>query len=289
MFEKSYSPIDDLELIRNEFSNNDTELANNLKITRSALMRWLNGTIQIPFSKYEDIYSLLYHYYSDFNDFKAFYFTKKYTKGNCVTLFHGSKEGIKGNLSLTYSDKNNDFGRGIYFGDNLIQSMLFVSSYPNSKIYSFVFDTTNLKVKKYKIDTEWMLTIAYYRGKLTKYENSKKLKELIGDINDVDYIFAPIADNRMFMIIDRFINEEISDEQCSHCLSSLNLGSQYILKSEKAIKQTKLIHEYYYSIPERKDKTISKFKYYSHNDEKIKDALKQYAGKGKYLSEILDD
>ena len=70
--------------------------------------------------------------------------------------------------------------------------------------------------------------IAYFRGRLGEFEQSSVVIELICAIRDIDYIIAPIADNRMFEIIDSFIDGEITDVQCRHCLSATNLGNQYV-------------------------------------------------------------
>ena len=45
----------------------------------------------------------------------------------------------------------------------------------------------------------------------------------------------------MFQIINSFIEGELTDEQCKHCLAATNLGMQYIFVSEKAVSQAKLI------------------------------------------------
>lgn len=75
-----------------------------------------------------------------------------------------------------------------------------------------------------------MLTIVYFRGRLNGYGDHPIIKNLIHKLEGVDYLVAPIADNRMFRIIDSFIEDEIIDEQCIHCLAATNLGFQYIFK-----------------------------------------------------------
>jgi len=73
-----------------------------------------------------------------------------------------------------------------------------------------------------------MLTIACYRGTLEKYESHPMIQKLIEKSRDYDYIIAPIADNRMFQIINSFINGEITDEQCKHCLAATKLGEDKV-------------------------------------------------------------
>ena len=132
-----------------------------------------------------------------------------------------------------------------------------------------------------------MMTIAYYRGALDEYKNHPAIRKLIEQSRDCDYIIAPIADNRMFQIINSFIDGEITDEQCKHCLAATNLGMQYILISEKAASQAKLIERCYISENEREYYKNVRFEESKLGANKVKLARKQYRGKGQYIDEIL--
>ena len=132
-----------------------------------------------------------------------------------------------------------------------------------------------------------MLTIAYFRGQLKKYENTPIIKQLILKLKNVDYVIAPIADNRMFRIIDSFINGEITDEQCKHCLAATNLGFQYILLNNKAISQLRELECCYFSKEERKEYRKLKNEDNKISEDKVKLARIQYRGKGQYIDEIL--
>ena len=140
---------------------------------------------------------------------------------------------------LTYKKQrhNNDFGQGFYTGESYEQAISFVSGFDHSSVYYIRFDDKNLKCKRYEVDQEWMMTIAYYRGALDENRNHPIIEKLIEQSRDCDYIIAPIADNRMFQIINSFSAGELTDEQCKHCLAATNLGMQYIFISEKAVSQ----------------------------------------------------
>ena len=97
-----------------------------------------------------------------------------------------------------------------------------------------------------------MMTIAYYRGTLDKYTDHAIIQKIIKDSRNCDYIIAPIADNRMFKIIDSFIQGEITDEQCKHCLAATNLGKQYVFVSDLAISQLKIVERVYLADNEKK-------------------------------------
>ena len=144
-----------------------------------------------------------------------------------------------------------------------------------------------LKGKKYNVNQEWMMTIAYYRGVLEEYENHPIIKKLIEKSCDCDYIIAPIADNRMFQIINSFIMGEITDEQCKHCLAATNLGYQYVFKSDKAIKSLKMLERCYISEKEKEYYKKMRNSDAKLGDDKVKLARIKYRGKGRYIDEIL--
>ena len=201
-------------------------------------------------------------------------------------LFHGAKSSIEGAIDLTKGRINNDFGQGFYLGEQYAQAISFISGYDNSCVYYIDFDCSNLKGKKYNVDQEWMLTITYYRGTLNRYNSHPMIDKLIKDSRDCDYIISPIADNRMFSIINSFIEGEITDEQCKHCLAATNLGYQYVLISGKAIKNAKLVERTYVSDSERKYYKNIRSSNALLGDDKVKLSRHQYRGKGLYIDEI---
>ena len=132
-----------------------------------------------------------------------------------------------------------------------------------------------------------MLVIAYFRNRLGGFASSKIIKSLIDSINDTDYIVAPIADNRMFEIIDSFIDGEITDQQCMHSLSATNLGNQYVLVSEKALEQLTVLEKCFLAQPEKEFYLDSRKESVGINLDKVRMARRQYRGKGKYIEELL--
>ena len=91
----------------------------------------------------------------------------------------------------------------------------------------------------------------------------------------------------MFQIINSFIEGELTDEQCKHCLAATNLGMQYIFVSEKAVSQAKLRERCYISQNERKYYKNIRLEESKLGANKVKLARKQYRGKGRYIDEIL--
>ena len=202
-------------------------------------------------------------------------------------LFHGAKGIIERPLSVHVGRINNDFGQGFYTGETYVQAISFVSGFKDSSVYYLDFDNQNLKSKEYFVDQEWMMTIAYYRGALENYKNHKIVQKIIKDSRNCDYIIAPIADNRMFKIIDSFIRGEITDEQCKHCLAATNLGKQYVFVSDLAISQLKIVEHVYLSDNEKNYYKKIRSSNSKLADDKVISARIQYRGKGKYIDEIL--
>lgn len=202
-------------------------------------------------------------------------------------LFHGSKGEIKGNIDVNFGRGNNDFGQGFYTGESYEQAVSFISTYDDPSVYFMSFDDSDLKCKRYSVDREWMMTIAYYRETLDKYENHPLIKKIIKESRDCDYIIAPIADNKTFETINEFIEGNLTDEQCKHCLAATNLGMQYVFLTEKAASRLKIVERCYVCDKEREHYKKLKEDYRKLGNDKVKLAKAQYRGVGKYIDEVL--
>lgn len=202
-------------------------------------------------------------------------------------LFHGSKGEIKGDIDVNFGRGNNDFGKGFYTGESYEQAVSFISTYDDPSVYFMSFDDSDLKCKRYSADREWMMTIAYYRESLEEYENHPIIKKIIAESRDYDYIIAPIADNKMFETINEFIEGNLTDEQCKHCLAATNLGMQYVFLTEKAASRLKIVERCYVCDKEREYYKKIKEDYRKLGNDKVKLAKAQYRGIGKYIDEVL--
>lgn len=202
-------------------------------------------------------------------------------------LFHGSKGEIKGDIDVNFGRGNNDFGKGFYTGESYEQAVSFISTYDDPSVYFMSFDDSDLKCKRYSVDREWMMTIAYYRESLEEYENHPLIEKIIKESRDCDYIIAPIADNKMFETINEFIEGNLTDEQCKHCLAATNLGMQYVFLTEKAASRLKIVERCYVCDKEREYYKKIKEDYRKLGNDKVKLAKAQYRGIGKYIDEVL--
>ncbi len=62
--------------------------------------------------------------------------------------------------------------------------------------------------------------------------------------NGCDMMIGYIANDRMFVVLDRFFNGEITDMALMHSLSALKLGKQYVALTEKACEKIEILDEH---------------------------------------------
>lgn len=279
--------IQDIETVIELTELSIDEFAKELGVSRVTVNNWLSGKKDISEKNISAFYEYTFRKGIRLNKIKEQLYAEEIVDKSEVLLFHGAKTRIEGKLCLDCSKKKNDFGTGFYCGENLEQSAMFVATFPSSSLYMLKFDCTNLRGKEFCVNRDWMLMIAYFRERLGEYANSELIKELVAEMQGVDYIVAPIADNRMFEIIDQFIDGEITDEQCQHCLSATNLGKQYVFVSEKALNQVELLERCYLAQAEKESYLMSRQESYEMNRDKVKVARKQYRDKGNYIEDIL--
>lgn len=281
-----YNFSEDLKAIREILGITQVEMAKRLGVQQVTLSRNESGKTTASEKLQEQVYNFAFENNIKLGRLKEMMWLEVLKPGHKL-LFHGAKSIIDGEISINRSRTNNDFGQGFYTGESYEQAISFVSGFDRSSVYYLDLDESGLKCKRYKVDQEWMLTIAYYRGTLDEYKDHPKVRKLLKEVESCDYIVAPIADNRMFQIINSFIGGEITDEQCKHCLAATNLGNQYVFTSERAVRKLKILERSYISSGEREHYKGIRAEETKLGDDKVKLARRQYRGKGKYIDDIL--
>ncbi|MBR1771501.1 MAG: DUF3990 domain-containing protein [Lachnospiraceae bacterium] len=282
-----YQVYQDLESIIEILEITQEELARDIGVSRVTVNNWHSGKAAMNDSNIKLLYEYAFQKGIRLNKIKEQFYIEDYIKEGEILLFHGSKKGIEGRIDVCHSKRINDFGKGFYCGESLEQSAMFVATYPDSSLYMLKFNGEGLNKRVFYVDRDWMLMVAYFRGGLKEYENSEVIKQLIEANAGIDYIVAPIADNRMFEIIDSFIDGEITDVQCRHCLSATNLGSQYVFITQKAVDRITLLEKCYLAGAEKEFYLTSRQEGFKMNQDKVKLARKQYRNQGKYIEDIL--
>ena len=190
-----------------------------------------------------------------------------------VTLYHGSKAGIRGTIAPISRDRC-DFGKGFYMGTE-------------AKIYTLSVDLSELKILDVEVGLDWALLVAYNRGKLDSVKSTKIYNRFVELSKGCDMIIGYIANDRMFVVLDRFFNGEITDLALIHSLSALNLGKQYAALTEKACKKIKIIEEQEISEYDRdKLKRLSEVNR-SEGIAKAEEICRKYRREGQFFDEIL--
>lgn len=266
-----------------------SELAKELNVARSTITRVVKGETYPNDLFLEAFYSFAYK--NKYRGIKLNALKSQFNQDRYSTiLFHASKETIDGEIDLNHSRNDIDMGTGFYLGESFEQAASYAFPFKKSSIY--IFDASKLsklKTKEYKVDLEWMLTISYFRGQLSQYLKTPVMQNIIKGIDGYDVIIAPIADNNMYDIMNRFARGDITDLQAISALSASHLGKQHVLKTEKACKSLVEVDRLYLSNEERKDIEDIKREESIVSTDKMKISIESYRRQGKYIEEIMNE
>lgn len=203
-----------------------------------------------------------------------------------VTLYHGSRSGIRGAIA-PISRERCDFGKGFYMGTDKSQPLTLICNYPEAKIYALSVDLTDLKVLNMEVGLDWALLVAYNRGKMESVKGAQIYKRYANLGNGYDMIIGYIANDRMFVVLDRFFNGDITDLALIHSLSALKLGKQYVALTEKACKNIKILNEQELSEEDR-DKLKQESEANRSKGIALADEMcRRYRREGRFFDEIL--
>jgi hypothetical protein len=204
-----------------------------------------------------------------------------------VLLYHGSKSGITGDIK-PISRERCDFGRGFYMGTKSVQPLTLICNFPNAKLYTVRADLTGLRVLEIEVGIDWALLIAYYRGKMDMVKGSGIYQKYAVMADDCDMIIGYIANDRMFVVLDRFFSGEITDTALIASLSALKLGEQYVAVTEKACRQIEIIEERPLSKGERDSLRTSAEAHRLEGIRQAEEICRRHRREGRFFDEILE-
>ena len=206
---------------------------------------------------------------------------------NIITLYHGSKSGLHGEIAPQSRDRC-DFGKGFYMGTDRMQSLTLIYNYPKAKLYTLTLDISQLSLLNVEVGLEWALLVAYNRGKMDSAKGSHLYKKYSTLTSNFDMIVGYIANDRMFVVLDRFFNGEITDLALIHSLSALKLGRQYVALNEKACQKIKILKEEFLSENDRIElKKISETNR-SKGIALAEKICREYRREGRFFDEIIE-
>lgn len=269
--------------IRSRLNLSQSELAAKLGVSFATVNRWENARCEPSQIALKAIKNLCSDNTIDFSQFEG---NQIICTNEVVTLYHGSKSGIHGAIG-PISRERCDFGKGFYMGTDRIQPLTLICNYPKAKLYTLSIDLSNLKILDIEVGLDWALLIAYNRGKMESVKNSQIYHRYADLNNDCDMIIGYIADDRMFVVLDRFFSGEITDLALIHSLSALKLGKQYAAITEKACKKINILDEQELSQHDR-DKLKQESETNRSKGIALADEIcRKYRREGRYFDEIL--
>lgn len=286
MSNNEYQTKNDLKLIREMMGLSQQEFAKELGVSGVTLSRWETGETGISPDNLEKLYSFAFAEGMELNRIKEQFYKEESQLGRTL-LFHGAKKSIEGPVRIDRARANNDFGQAFYMGESFRQAALFISNFPESSVYILSFDTKGLVHTEYRVGREWLLTVSAFRGRLKDRFSEETLARIMAPVMQADYVIAPIADNRMYQIIDAFAEGEITDEQCIHVLAATNLGMQYVACSRKAAGRVRILERCYLCKDEKKRFVTDRGGDLKTSESKVRAARIKYRGKGKYIDELI--
>ena len=169
----NYNFSEDLKSIREILGLSQSEFASQLGVEQVTVSRNELGKTRPSSNFLESVYSYAFDKKIKINKLKEMLWRDDLGT-NAKLLFHGAKSEINGEIDVHYGRQNNDFGQGFYTGETYEQAISFVSGFDHSSVYYLNFDDKNLKCKRYEVNQEWMMTIAYYRGTLKSIRHTRK-------------------------------------------------------------------------------------------------------------------
>ncbi len=205
-----------------------------------------------------------------------------------VTLYHGSKSGIHGAIAPV-SRGRCDFGKGFYMGTDRSQPLTLICNYPAAKIYTLEVDLSDLRILDVEAGLDWALLIAYHRGKMESIKHSEIYERYANLGKGCDMIIGYIANDRMFVVLDRFFNGEITDLALINSLSALKFGKQYVALTATACEKIKILEEKALTEENRvklkQDSEANRFKGIAMADE----ICRRYRREGRFFDEIVTE
>lgn len=170
-----------------------------------------------------------------------------------IIIFHGSERIIDKPI-FGYGEKHNDYGLGFY----MTQDIEMAKEWANRKtvqgfVNKYILDFRGLSVYdlKEKDVLTWIAVLMHNR------DIDPQIKELYQrrfnfleeyfypkEIEDCDVIIGYRADDAYFKFPMFFIQNELSIERMEEIYKLGNLGSQIVLKSEKAFSKIKFVKSY---------------------------------------------
>jgi len=269
--------------IRRRTGDSQKSLAEALNVSFATVNRWETGRCVPAPLALDSIRAYCKKNGIDFSEFEGN--TIRAGTGT-VLLYHGSKSGLRGTIR-PISREFCDFGRGFYMGTEKMQPLTLICNFPEARLYTLQVDLAGLRILDIEVCIDWALLIAFYRGKMESYKSSDLYQKYATMAEGCDMIVGHIADDRMFVVLDRFFSSEITDVALVNSLSALQLGKQYVALSEKACRQITVVEEKAFSESERHALRIEAEAYRQEGVRQADEICRRHRRDGRFFDEIV--
>ncbi len=220
---------------------NQEQFAKSIGTTVVSINRWENGkSMPNPMAQNQ-----LAIFCSNHNIDLADIIVEKYRyehDDDRLILYHGSKEGIVGNIR-PMSREDCDFGVGFYTGTDTIQPLTLVCGEPNPKFYVVDLSLDGLNVLDMELGLDWAMVVAYHRGYMDGIKGTEMYEKYAHLFDGYDMVVGYIANDRLYTELTRFFNGDITDVALMNCLVALDLGKQYVAKTQKGCDAFKIVQQ----------------------------------------------
>jgi hypothetical protein len=203
-----------------------------------------------------------------------------------MKLYHGSRVGIHGDIS-PISRERCDFGRGFYMGTEKMQPLTLICDAPGAILYEVELATEGLNILNLQSDLDWAMLIAYNRGKMESAKGTDLYRQVSQMMNGYDVVVGDIANDRMFVVLDRFFNGIITDKALVASLSALRLGKQYVAITDKGCSKVRIIYSHVLTDEDRVSLQEQSRNNRSEGIRLADEIAKQYRREGRFFDEIL--
>lgn len=172
-------------------------------------------------------------------------------------------------------------------GTDRSQPLTLICNYPKARLYTVKVKLSGLKILDIEAGIDWALLVAFNRGKMESVKGSSIYNRFSAMADGCDMIIGYIANDRMFVVLDRFFNGEITDTALIHSLSALKLGKQYVALTEKACGQIEITEEKSLTNADRETLKKESEENRSKGIALAEEICRQYRREGRFFDEIL--
>lgn len=143
-----------------------------------------------------------------------------------MIVYHGSSQEVQ-KPNLLHGRVDTDFGLGFYLTEDRKMAEKWAVGKNTSVINKYDLNLEGLNVIRLGLSKQWLEFVTSNRGFSDKTFN----------IDGVDVIIGPTADDKMFITISNYMSGFITSEQAIKYLNVANYSDQIVLKTDKALNQ----------------------------------------------------